>query len=745
MTVSYGDITISCYDALGGYLLLIEVCKEKRLDLFSNATESYVAGLHRCLEELEGQLPREVTSSSPYRHAKVDYNTRLGFVKAPMKPSLADVQKTHLLFELARSLWDSFKRLIHVVEHFDGHGQLTIMMPDGLSSSDASQHVGRGPDTAKKPLPSKMAESIKSVPHSLAEYFHKFSVSRPLKLKKDNPVSSASSSWLSHRSGSSTPSLNSCSPTLASEHSPRSLYSDLPSTKFGLRASHIFFTEASSLADRTCLGSSTTFDWAQYIPLLKDDGLILPVILRGCDDKETNNKKTLAVGTPRFVLRYILQNMHIPETGFLVDAFFLYFRKHITPTELFTLLTGWYDGSGVPSEARTYMQRQPPGSKCQAKTQIIQLLIHWLETYWMKKEDEDVRVPLQQFAHNVVTGDPDLRYDLGPMLAVSICRITPNRLTDRPKGFQAQVDRAEADQQMHPPTDFAKYMVEHIGGKVARSESLGGIGIHFFRQKGGVDELARGITVLESDYFHDTLNPPSSIVNWRKDGGKKAMKSWQDFYNSLTIWVVDCVINHSEEEDRVHAYEMMVDIAVYCKASRNFSAARNITHSLSAAPISRLVGTISRVSQYHRDQLAQLEKFFKDSKSYIFEIGQTRPAIPLPNILEYSVTRCDEEAKKILRDNQVNSQAWSLPHYMDMLFYERITRVVRGLENVYGTYSIVRQKPVLQWIEYGRRQFEQFSYKQNEETMYSLSCRLVPQTVAEKRKPLEAPSPGPHP
>ncbi|THH28220.1 hypothetical protein EUX98_g5968 [Antrodiella citrinella] len=742
---SSDKVNISCFDALLAYTSLLDGCMGVHVEQFADLTRVFLNALDHCFQELEGQLTHDAMASSAYLHFKSEYSFNRHLLETSgSRLTLTPEEQTHQVYEGSKVLWDSFSRLLRAaqqgeldskpnLEALKAHMATPLVNPHRLSQCYVDANVSKEVEDVsvilKTSFMSSSAASIKTAKHSVAEYFSKFS----LKLRMPRHFRSISTASKTdahsvvsrHKASSSTDS--STLPSSSQSQTLSTTANHTPHT-YGLRESHIFFTAASSFVASLPTSSrfdkpGPTFNWNWYVPL-PEKAIWTEIVLADQEGNGLLKKKVLAAGSFPMLVRYVLENIDDLDCGDFIDGFFMFFRKHSSSEALFNLLAIWY--SGESHGAKTYMQAQPATFRRFAKVQIIKLLSRWLELYWLEAQDEVVRQPLQDFTFNVVANDKDLHYDLAGLLSVSLCRTAKSRVTRHTKTFQRQIDQAEKDQQKHPQTSFRPQLV-HMTSLVARGDNIKLIGIMMFSLNGGIEELARALTLLESDHFHDII--PESIVDWRGDKFEK-LRRWDSFVNTLTFFVVDCVLNHKNEADRATVYEMMVDIAVSCKSMRNFSSAKTIALSLNLTAITRLLGTMAGVSKDHKERHAQLVKFFENKEGYNVEISQTRPAVPLPETLKYAVTRCDLEARKYVKHDEVKKHG-----YMDMMFYERIARVVRGLENIYGQYSIPRQIVVLQWIEAIRRPYEHYSYADNEEKMFSKSCKLVPQRPEEKRKP----------
>ena len=531
---------------------------------FDKFVNIYLQALDIIVRELCNQLPGTSPTSSAIKQAFTVLHRSRQVLESSVKATDTNPQvKSYRVYDAARAVWRYFSELLEDVARIQGHGnnqQPSVTSPVIYDDDDeVSKEIQEVASIFKTAMNSSVA-SIKFAKHSIGEYFQKFTLTRKLVWPLAGTASQGTAA-------SGTAASSSTSTLVSGRNLPRSsaTCSDPPHHRYGLRESHIFFSAANSFVATLPppqLGSSAgplvpPFLWAWWASLPEDQGVFVKINVEGCDGKVVE-KEVFAGGSFQYVVRHVLENIDNPASTDLNDAFFMYFRKHESSMVLFELLRKWYT---APSPAaRTFAEAEQLAFRRYVKTQVIKMLTRWMENYWLDTEDHALREKLIKFTHDIVAEDRDLACDIASLLSVSLCRIAKARVTQYQKRFQAQIDKAQKDQQNYTPTAFTSQL-KHMTDMKKRGKDIKLIEPLVFKQKGGAEELARALTLLESDIFHRIL--PETIASWRNDAVKSdAMEFWTVFINTLTFFVVDFVIRHEDETDRVAAYETMIDVAV---------------------------------------------------------------------------------------------------------------------------------------------------------------------------------------
>ncbi|TCD70901.1 hypothetical protein EIP91_001209 [Steccherinum ochraceum] len=692
-TVHLGGVTVQCLEAAKAYMNLVRACMEAPSSNVKSLVEIFQGTMDKIVKDLEEQVPEELLGSADYTHSKASFDLTKQILHVT-NPDLS-TRGTQPVMAAMEEVWANFVSLL-----------ITVEQEAQYMDVDPAERAREVQEFAGFLGASDSSSSLKSGKRSLTDYFTTFSGSLNKVTAKFRKLQSSGAS-LFHPSPSSSSSSIAAS-SIRTRNSP--MPSEPAQHRFGLRESHIFCAAtaqlAASIPQYERPGAPTlTLQLKWYIPLSDNEAIYTDVAVTSAEGN-TIKKRVLAACSFEYLVRHILQNLDKAECAGTIDAFFMNFRSYSPPLSLFELLKKWFT---TPSQSlKAYVPNSADQIACRrfVKMQIIKFVTRWLELHWLEGEDHTVRDALVNFTYTTVANDSDLLVDMAEVLAVSLCRISATRITRHPPKFQARINKCEQDQQTHSPTTFTAGLGK-LNDWVLLKKDFKIMNILHFSQPGGVEELARGLTLAESRYFRAIL--PQSIVGWRNTEDIKELKPWDSFINTFTFLVADAIIGQPNAQDRIQAFELLVDVAVACKSLRNFSSARNIILSLKIMAVERLK-VEEQISAYHLERFKQLDKFFRDKTGYTEEMVQTRPAVPLPNMMKYAVRRSHEEAASSAGEDAAKIKKFG---YIDMLYLEKVSRSVRALENVYGEYSIPCQQAVLAWIEANRAPYVNKSYDQN--------------------------------
>ncbi|KAL6304365.1 ras guanine nucleotide exchange factor domain-containing protein [Sparassis latifolia] len=409
----------------------------------------------------------------------------------------------------------------------------------------------------------------------------------------------------------------------------------------------------------------------------------------------------------------------------LVDVLFLYFRSFATPEKFFEMLLERYHGKAPSALGQEDLPRWNQDHNF-SKVQVTSLIYMWLKFYWKPTTDECVRQRIIEFSHDSIASDTDIPLQLVKLVTSTICECSPGRTGhEGGRWLEKEITRTETAAGTFPPTDF-QARLQYLETFGTDDTSL--VNARYFLGTGGAEEIARHLTILESELFHTFV--PEDLINFADRGLQSKLVAWRKFSDALSLWVRDCILEHSGAADRARLLEMFVTIAQDCKTMRNFSSAQIIVVALRSSCISRLQQTAKAVSQRCRDVYQELEEFFDSSKNWSpcrTELVQNLPAVPLAMIFVKDIIHCRDGLPRIM--STVGTSSKPSQEYIPLNYYRQMTKIVRGLEKCYGSYKLQRSEFLYGWLKHNIARLQQDSYSTHEGRLVQKSLLLEPKSL----------------
>ncbi|KZT09138.1 ras GEF [Laetiporus sulphureus 93-53] len=405
----------------------------------------------------------------------------------------------------------------------------------------------------------------------------------------------------------------------------------------------------------------------------------------------------------------------------LLDAFFLFFRSFAPPAIFMDMLVERYNQSApagldeVQLHAWRLYQRF-------AKINIAKLLCLWLENYWKESADSGMLNRIIQFTFGTLTKDTDLPEDTAKLVASSLCECASGRRSSEYGLWLAkEIKQTEAAAIIYKPTEFQPRL-EQL--KMLRPDQLSMVDIGFFRKPGGAEELARQLTVIESELFHSFL--PEDLIHFGDPKFRRNLDRWKAFSNALSLWVTSCILDHREAVVRAQLIELFTSVASTCKRMRNYNSALAILLGLQSNSITRLEKTEQAMLPY-RESRIDLENFFDPRSNwsmYRAEVTQNIPAIPL-TVAMIKDTKLNRELLPRIQSTVVPLSA-PIQDMIPLQYYRNMRKTVRDLEKCYGSYNLERVDLLYDWLKNNISPFEKEEYDRYSQVLYKKSLLLEP-------------------
>ncbi|PCH40024.1 ras GEF [Wolfiporia cocos MD-104 SS10] len=442
--------------------------------------------------------------------------------------------------------------------------------------------------------------------------------------------------------------------------------------------------------------------------------------LRKEDDSQITRRdgKVIAATLPALV-RHLTDPLFSEDIADTLDSFFLFFRSFTPPTELLRMLRARFNEKPpedlLESQIGTWRL-------CQRYTKITvaKLLALWAETYWKEETDRCVFSSISDFAYETIAQDPDLPVDTAKIVAAGLCACSSSRTRQYGQWLTSEIKATEEAADTYGATPFQE-RVNHLA-KLRESEIFL-IDIAYFCKPGGADEIARQLTVIESEFFHSFL--PEDLIHYSDPSLRNKLTKWKAFSQSLTVWVANCIVGHHDLNTRVMVTEFFITIAAICKGMRNYNSALAILLGLQSQPIAQLSQTHAVVALEYQDVRARLEAFFdcrSNWRQYRAELPVHLPAVPIAAVILKDVKQNREVLPRI--KTMVEPLSQPIQDQIPLQYYRNMRRTVRDLERCYGSFKLQRVDHLHGWILYHVSKFDKSTYDEGMEMLRKKSTAL---------------------
>ena len=559
-----------CFHIFSDFSALVKACKESRIQTFGRLIGIYLSAVDRCIRKLEA-YPEFVKESSTVCTAKgsVEFAVQVmkNFADSIPRDVTEDKKReiaAHMA-SLAIMLWESVQVLMRVSYQEELYytvskelkpSKNTTEFPECYFETESdTQEMMDIRELLKKSLVASSADSIKTVKSSVIEYFHRLSFSRPIKKIRPDPayqqdVAKAEGTVFTRKAIESFILVENNHPPPIEEPKPFvpcfDITEDIAKRTKGstLRDSYIFFSAASKLVSSH---SEQGFDIdtfkRQWMPSIS----ATEIVTHSKRDSITGSlKETVSGATFTALVQLLVENVDDSSSTGFIDAFFLFFRFHATPTTFLSTLSSFYKQT---SPASPGLQRTSFRSfRKYGKMQALKVLRLWLESHWDEKVDGSAREEIHSFIHHIVQPDRDLPGNIASLLKASMRQSDEN----------VPVPEVKDNRQLFPHTAF-KPRLEHMMSMSRGGHDISLIDIVTFQATGGAEEIARGLTILEADYFH--CFAPKDVALLRSGKDPKKFTEWECFTAAVGWWALNSILSHKTLEQRVKAMELFINVA----------------------------------------------------------------------------------------------------------------------------------------------------------------------------------------
>ncbi|TCD62996.1 hypothetical protein EIP91_006155 [Steccherinum ochraceum] len=692
-----------CFRIFSDFTILLDACKGQQTHTFNRLSGIFLAAVDKCIRKLD-DYPDFVKASSLVvaQRGSVLFAKQLvkNFIDSLPRDVSSDEERREQsarMASLAIMVWDGLRALMRVSYQEELFSTVVKELVSSGRDGKGQSH-GRRSDSdeveavaalLKKSLVASSADGLKAVKASVVDYFHRLSFARPgLRPRKSQPLDysvqqadeSAARTVFTRRAVDSfilvenkAPKLhdnpNDCKPFDQVLHIGGDERQRRPGPRSGLRNSNIFLTAASTLA---VAPSTQAFEMNTFLTQWKRPISPSDYVTDTVRDAVTGKFKEVVSGvTWPALVRMVVDGVDDPDRADLVDAFFLFFRTFSSSSILLDDLILFYHQSS-PSD-KSLKRVSYRSFRKYGKMQVIKVLRLWLDSNWVERRDHSVRKNLQGLVNRVIAKDTDLAADAAILLLPFMAR------RDQP-----EVEPTQPNFHLFPRTAF-RPQLKYMESMITSGHDISLVDVVLFQQPGGAEELARGLTILEGDYFNSFS--PTDLAGLRSGQEIKQFKEWEQFNTALGWWVLSSILSHKTLEKRMNALELFINVAHICMRNlRNFSSAQAIVQALNHNALTRLRDTVSMITSGHKDRLSQMDDFFWGITEYQLALKTPSPAVPISKISKACVSNAHRRTQSGLR-------------MLDMNYYQGIRRCVRDLTRVHGRLLIPRVKVVLQWID----------------------------------------------
>ncbi|KIP06844.1 hypothetical protein PHLGIDRAFT_444340 [Phlebiopsis gigantea 11061_1 CR5-6] len=429
-------------------------------------------------------------------------------------------------------------------------------------------------------------------------------------------------------------------------------------------------------------------------------------------------KKQMVAITVEELVRHFARNTDSTEsdTITLMDAFFLFFRHYIKAEHLVDIMIKIFT-EPMPRELerpdRIEDQRRWRAAQTSTKLGVVRLIAFWLEQYFLPLTDEVVLQKINYFTFEVVTKDMDLPRRAAWLISMHLCNAKGGQRDQKyprfPSSFEKLLKDGERGRMEYKPTGFVHDVVDGL-----RHAELAKLDVKFFgNQKGGAQELARALTLLESEIIHVSM--PISFFHHREEKPAATIVAMRTWSNALNLWTRECIQTLPTARERATTFNTFVAVMQHCFELRNYSSAYTILLALKAIQASERFGlTMSIVSLRNKEIIQEIDEYFGDPRHnfplYRKDMATTAaPANPLFFLVGGDLAKVAAMKKSVEAEYRLEGlskhKSWVFPQYL-----VRLQGIVRDLERCYALYGITVNERIKEWLKLEVKRLEGSSY-----------------------------------
>ncbi|GJE91574.1 RasGEF domain-containing protein [Phanerochaete sordida] len=421
-----------------------------------------------------------------------------------------------------------------------------------------------------------------------------------------------------------------------------------------------------------------------------------------------------------------------PDVLATTDAFFLFLPCITNGSRVLNLLSARFferPHAKIASDPHATMRWH--ARHALTRIQIIRLLTFWLENHFIMGADHAL-LPAIRDIRDAADADPRLPAETTAVLGVRLAecaRGCPGRTYPR---YPPALERTLKDGSKNAPV-FADSDFSTTAERALASLEPDIVDVLFFgKAEGGVEELARAFTMIESDIFHSAV--PYELYFHRDNRRSErftifdAASSWS---NALCLWTVQSIVDKSTKQERANAYNVLAKVMNRCLEIRNYSSAYSILGGLLAAPITRLTSTMRLVNVTCKNMVKKADAYFHESgfsySTYRADIAsRVAPAVPLFNVIQGDVT------KLYVRRRMTRDELDTLPdignagRWVFLEHLKQLRKIVQDVEKCFVLYGVPTKPAVTSWLEASVRKLCGVSYDE-------YMSKLASQEVADEK------------
>lgn len=414
----------------------------------------------------------------------------------------------------------------------------------------------------------------------------------------------------------------------------------------------------------------------------------------------------------------------------LTDLFFMFFRKFTPPKGLFKLLVERYNEQ-APKELDASLLPLWRLHAQFSKIQVAKLLYLWCSNYWKGATDQAVVKSMTDFIFGTLAKDKDLPLDTAKRVSNALLECCCGRADiSHSRWLAREVKLTQQAAAHYEPTAFA----QQLNGGMMKHDSLDFnlLDIAVFWADGGFEELARQLTVSESDYFHAFL--PQDLIEFRDASLQHKLNRWRSFTNAISLWVTKTVVEQRKITYRARVVKLFVQTAAACKNLRNFNSAYAILLGLQASAVTRLRRTEELLDERTVSTRESLGEFFngRDWRLYRHELPVNLPAIPLSVMIPKEISPMRECMQRV--DSTVGPPTAPVEGMIPLKFYRHMRRIVRDLEKCYGRHKLTSTELVRGWLEHHLEPLMAVQYDKYSQTLFDKSQHLEVEASTSEEK-----------
>lgn len=246
-----------------------------------------------------------------------------------------------------------------------------------------------------------------------------------------------------------------------------------------------------------------------------------------------------------------------PDHLALIDSFFLFFREFTTSVALFGLLRARYEEQPVHSLDRGKLAHWLR-YQTSVKLHVVRMLATWLERHYIAETDKIVLGHIKHFIPTVAR-DRYIPNQAVTLLNLHLRSCMASKAGDRETAILRHfVQKGFTLTPEYGPTGFEQ-AVPVLSAAQEKLHALVDV-LTFSDTAGGAEELARGLTCIESDMYHRYL--PIDLVQCTEQCIHPLMAKMARWSTALVLFVSKCVVEHREPAARAKVFELFIEVAV---------------------------------------------------------------------------------------------------------------------------------------------------------------------------------------